>query len=148
MARQKSMAVDDETKPIHELIERWTHALRTKNANGVIACRLRRAVMYTLASPLVAVEDRNQLEQWFATWKGEIGSEHRDLEIAMGNEVAYAHGLAHMTGTKTDGEAVDLWFRQTLGFKKIGTSWKIAHEHASVPFLMDGSNKAALDLKP
>jgi PhnB protein len=26
--------------------------------------------------------------------------------------------------------------------------WSIVHEHESVPFLMDGSDKAALDLKP
>ena len=59
---------------------------------------------YSLAPPLVAIEDRNQLEQWFATWRGGIGSKHKDLEIVMGDEIAYAHG--------------------------------------------NGSNKAALDLKP
>ena len=42
----------------------------------------------------------------------------------------------------------DVWFRSTLGFRKIGGEWKIAHEHELVPFLMDGSDKAALDLKP
>ena len=26
--------------------------------------------------------------------------------------------------------------------------WKIMHEHSSVPFYMDGSFKAAVDLKP
>ena len=50
MARQKSMAVEDETKPIHELIERWSYALRTKNTEGVAPCRLRGAVI--TASPL------------------------------------------------------------------------------------------------
>jgi ketosteroid isomerase-like protein len=27
-------------------------------------------------------------------------------------------------------------------------AWKIAHEHTSVPFYMDGSFRAAIDLKP
>jgi ketosteroid isomerase-like protein len=53
-----------------------------------------------------------------------------------------------MSGTRTDGGETDVWVRQTLCLRRIGDAWKIAHEHTSVPFYMDGSNKAALDLKP
>jgi PhnB protein len=53
-----------------------------------------------------------------------------------------------MNGTKTDGEQVDLWFRATVGLRKIGGRWRITHEHESVPFYMDGSYRAAVDLKP
>jgi PhnB protein len=53
-----------------------------------------------------------------------------------------------MHGTKTDGAKGDLWFRHTFGFQRIKGEWKIAHEHESVPFYMDGSFKAAIDLKP
>jgi ketosteroid isomerase-like protein len=53
-----------------------------------------------------------------------------------------------MKATTAKGAKVDLWFRQTLGLLKIDGSWKIAHEHSSVPFYMDGSFKAAVDLKP
>jgi hypothetical protein len=38
--------------------------------------------------------------------------------------------------------------RATIGFAKISGTWKATHEHVSVPFYMDGSNKAAIDLKP
>jgi ketosteroid isomerase-like protein len=38
--------------------------------------------------------------------------------------------------------------RQTLGFRKVAGTWKIAHEHTSVPFYMDGSDTAAVDLEP
>lgn len=53
-----------------------------------------------------------------------------------------------MMATTAKGEKVDLWFRATLGFRKIAGQWKIVHEHSSVPFYMDGSFKAAVDLKP
>jgi hypothetical protein len=36
-----------------------------------------------------------------------------------------------MTGTKTDGSAVDLWFRQTLGLVKRDGRWMVSHQHAS-----------------
>jgi ketosteroid isomerase-like protein len=53
-----------------------------------------------------------------------------------------------MKATTANDAKVDLWFRQTLGLLKIDGAWKIAHEHSSVPFYMDGSFKAAVDLKP
>ena len=53
-----------------------------------------------------------------------------------------------MMGTKKDGEKVDLWMRCTAGLRRLGGAWKITHQHTSVPFLMDGSFKAAVDLKP
>ena len=42
-----------------------------------------------------------------------------------------------------------LWFRLTVGLRKNreGT-WQIAHEHESVPFYMDETTRAALDLAP
>jgi hypothetical protein len=55
---------------------------------------------------------------------------------------------AQATLTTTEGMKVDLWFRETLGFRKIDGKWTITHEHSSVPFYMDGSFKAAVDLKP
>ena len=44
--------------------------------------------------------------------------------------------------------AQDLWFRETLGFRKIDGKWEIMHKHSSVPFYMASSFKAAIDLKP
>ena len=53
-----------------------------------------------------------------------------------------------MIGTAISGHEVKLWYRQTLSFRKIDGEWKISHEHTSVPFYMDGSFRAAIDLKP
>jgi len=53
-----------------------------------------------------------------------------------------------MTGTKKDGEQVSLWFRATACLRREDGGWKITHVHNSVPFAMDGSDRALLDLKP
>jgi ketosteroid isomerase-like protein len=66
----------------------------------------------------------------------------------VGDDVAYAVALHHMTGTKTDGTQVDLWFRATACLRREDGAWKITHIHNSVPFAMDGSNRALLDLTP
>ena len=72
----------------------------------------------------------------------------QDLEVAVGGDVGYAQGLQHMTGTKTDGEEVDLWFRATACFRREDGGWRITHMHNSVLFSMDGSGKALLSLRP
>jgi ketosteroid isomerase-like protein len=88
------------------------------------------------------------LQEWFDTWQGPLGCELREFTIPAGDDVAFSHSLNRMSGTKTDGYQADLWFRHTLAFRKIGGAWKIVREHESVPFYMDGSFKAAVDLKP
>jgi PhnB protein len=134
---------------IRAVIEARAEALRTKNAERVVAHHAPDFVLFSLAPPLIS-EDATVagLNAWFATWEGPLGYVLEDLHIAAGGEVAYGTGLAHLTGTSTGGEKTDLWFRVTLGLCKTGDAWKIAHEHESVPFCMDGSYKAAVDLKP
>jgi PhnB protein len=134
---------------IRALIEERLAALRRKEARGVVAPQAADFVLYSLAPPLrTETSGPEGLEAWFATWQGPIGYEIHDLDIAADGDVAFCHGFARMTGTKTDGVAVDLWFRITLGLRRTAEGWTIAHEHTSVPFYMDGSLRAAVDLKP
>jgi ketosteroid isomerase-like protein len=137
-----------EEAKIRSVIDQRNKALHAKNAEGVVSCRTPDYVEFSLAPPLAHTTDAKNLNAWFATWQGPIGSEVRDLRIAVSGDTAFSHGLSRMTGTKTDGAEVDFWFRETLCFRKVGGAWKIAHEHTSVPFYMDGSFRAAIDLKP
>jgi ketosteroid isomerase-like protein len=134
---------------IRELIEAWAEAIRDKNVDGVLAHYAPESLTFDLAPPLVSTgADANGLAAWFATWRGPLGYEVRDLAITAGVDVAFCHSLNRLSGTKTDGEQADVWFRLTLGLRKLGGAWRIAHQHESVPFYMDGSYRAAVDLKP
>jgi uncharacterized protein YndB with AHSA1/START domain/ketosteroid isomerase-like protein len=106
-------------------------------------------VSYDLDPPLRHLgPGRKETQAWFDTWDGPIAFAMADLTVETGGDMAFAYGLAHMAGTKTDGAKVDIWLRCTAGLKRTGGTWKITHQHASVPFYMDGSFKAAVDLKP
>jgi PhnB protein len=137
---------------IRALIEQRAAALRRKDARGFVAGQSADYALYslyTMGSPLAADQaSAEDVGAWFAGWDGPIGYEVRDLDIAAAGDVAFCHGFARMSGTKTDGETVDLWFRLTLGLRRTAEGWVIVHEHESVPFYMDGSLKAAVDLKP
>jgi PhnB protein len=144
-------AVSNETE-IRNVIEGLARAIRDKNAKAALSHYAPDSVAFDLAPPLrnpaggAAAEQG--LDDWFATWQGPIGYETRDFSIAATDELAFAHGFIRITGTKADGERSDLWVRQTFGLRKLAGAWKIAHDHMSVPFYMDGSYKAAIDLKP
>ena len=84
------------------------------------------------------------MQAWFDTWKGPIGYEIRDLEIAADGDVAFSHSLNHMSGTKTTEDKQQLWFRQTIGFRKFGGEWKMVHAHRVRPF-QDGRQLQGCD---
>lgn len=141
-----------EETAIADLLDRFARALHDRDPEAAIAPLTADAVTFDFAPPLrndaAATHDPAPLREWFDTWTSPIVSESHDRTIVVGDGVAYAYGLQHMTGKRTDGEQVDMWFRATACFRKEGGAWKISHMHNSVPFAMDGTAKALRDLKP
>ena len=85
------------------------------------------------------------------TWLAGFGDapfdyEIRDLQVAAGADVAYAHCLSRMGSPGT----FSMWFRTTIGLRKTASGWQITHTHThtSTPFYMDETATAALDLVP
>jgi uncharacterized protein (TIGR02246 family) len=136
---------------IRRLMDNWAEAIRSKDVNGVMSQYAPDVEAFDLAPPLQyrgADAYRKNWEGWFPTFRGSIGYEIRDLTISVSDDIAFCHSFNRITGTRTDNEKTDVWVRATVCFRKIRGKWKIVHEHQSVPFYMDGSDRAALDLKP
>ncbi|MEW1752334.1 YybH family protein [Streptomyces angustmyceticus] len=141
----------DETQ-IRELLEDRAAATTARDARRFLASCAPDLVDFNLAPPLQyrgpRARDRQAVEAWYATWEGPIEVSLTQVEVTVGGDVAFCHSINRMRGTKTDGFEVELWSRATVGLRKIDGSWRITHTHSSVPFLMDGSGRAALDLTP
>jgi PhnB protein len=134
---------------IRRVIADWTAGLSGKDAARVVSHGGPSFVNFSLAPPLVSDSSGTEgLNAWFETWRGRLGYEFRELDLAVDGDLAFAFGLVRLSGRKVGGPDVMLWFRLTLCFKRIAGEWKIVHEHESVPFYMDGSFKAAVDLAP
>jgi ketosteroid isomerase-like protein len=147
--RERTRAIAD--AEIRRLIEGRHQAHHRRDPEAIASVFSPNAVRYDLAPPLVHVGlDVREVEAWLATWKGPILLDTRDLEIEVEGALAVAHGLTRMRGrTASDpSRDIELWFRSTIVLKKMDGRWQIVHEHASVPFHMDGSLRAAVDLKP
>jgi ketosteroid isomerase-like protein len=133
---------------IRALLAQYAKALHAKDVDAVMACYAPDVVAFDLAPPLEHRGAETGLLEWFPTWRSGISIDTADLAIDAEGDLAVCRSFNHMTGKRTTGEDADLWFRATVCLRRIGGAWKIVHEHASVPFLMDGSFKAAIELKP
>ncbi|MFI9049024.1 YybH family protein [Streptomyces sp. NPDC053427] len=137
---------------IREVLADRAAATGQRDARRFLAHCAPETVDFSLAPPLrfkgPEALDQQALEAWYATWDGPIEVTMTEVEIAVGDDVAFAHSIDLMRGTKADGFEVRLWSRATVGLRRTDGVWKITHTHSSVPFLMDGSGRAALDLTP
>ena len=130
-----------------------TEAIQNKNASKAYDFYAENGVLFLLAPPLqekiqIGIEGLNDLSSWFETWEDNIGLEFEEVVIQNDGNVAFLHSLEHLFGHRKDGSYTDTWYRETLCFLKIDTNWKIVHQHQSFPMYMDGSDKAATDLRP
>jgi hypothetical protein len=65
---------------------------------------------------------------------GPIRHETRDLAVIADGDLAVAHALAHTTATQTNGKPMEMWYRVSLAFRKVGGRWLVTREHSSVAF--------------
>lgn len=138
---------------ITQLKENLNRAIGKKDVPATISAFADKSVMFLLAPPLqiktgVNAPGAEGIEKWFSTFENEIQLAYQDFEIAVHGDVAFTHCVEHLVGKRTDGTYTDMWYRETLGLQKIEGAWKITHQHQSVPLYMDGSEKAATNLKP
>jgi ketosteroid isomerase-like protein len=132
------------------LIEDRHKAHHNKNAAGIAALYISDATTYDLAPPLAHHGiNLKEKQAWLDTWDGPIELESRDFNVTVSGDYAFCYGYIQMTGNpRAAGRQISFWMRSTICLHREGDSWKIVHEHTSVPFYMDGTQRPAFDLKP
>ena len=139
-----------EQAQIRGLIESRVRAIAAKDIETLMANHAPDVLSFDVINDLQvrgADAVRARAQAWFSAYPGRIGYEVRDLKITAGSDVAFCTYLYHVTGTLHDGAAVSMWVRATVCLQKIGGSWRIVHEHQSVPFDTE-TGQAGLDLQP
>jgi ketosteroid isomerase-like protein len=137
---------------IRAVIEGRAAALRTGDVKALLAYNAPRVTLFSLAPPLRQADDAKDpapVEAWLATFEAPPRRTVTELEIVASGDVAYATSIDSMTAVPKGGtDPFTLWYRATLGLRRIDGAWLITHEHTSVPFEMDGSFRASVDLQP
>jgi uncharacterized protein (TIGR02246 family) len=137
---------------IRAVLDERERAMRARDAEALGALFTDDLVSFSLAPPLASQgRDVEGLRAWLATFDGPIGFEITDAVVEAGADIAFVHSINRLSATpKGSDTSFTLWFRSTLGLRRVGDRWLIAHDHGSTPFYMDPSTgfRAAIDLEP
>ena len=141
-------AVDEAT--IRLRLDRLAEAVRSMDLEGVMSAYAPDLVSFDIVPPLKHVGAAAKRNNWidaFSMYQRPLGYEILDLELTVGDDVAFGYSLNRISGTLKSGGRSDLWLRWTACLRKIGGKWLIEHDQVSVPLDLK-SGRALLDLEP
>jgi uncharacterized protein (TIGR02246 family) len=146
MSTQHAMDEAEIRQRIAKLIE----AIRAMDIERVMPIYAPDIVSFDIEPPLRHMGSEAKKKNWlkvFAAYEHPLEYETRDLTINAGDDVAFGHTLARLSGTLKNGKETGYWVRWTMCFRKVGGKWLIAHDQISVPLDIE-SGQALLDLQP
>ena len=118
---------------IRQAIANQQTAVSRKDIIGIMRCYSDDAVVFNVKPPYQV----NSVEDWRRVWETSLshfpvsfGTEMRDVTISVSGDLAVAHYLLRFSGLPGS----QAWIRETVVYKRHRETWKIVHEHSSVPF--------------
>ena len=127
----------NDNEAIRQIIQSRIEAMARKDAAAAVAVLDDGIVAFELAGPLqvsaAAARDVAVTQAWLDSFVEGPHATLLDVAIHTDGEVAFCHSLNRLTGKRSDGQAVDVTMRSTLGFRKRNGTWKIVHGHTSLP---------------
>lgn len=146
--RTDRIEIDD--VEIRRQIDKVVEGLRAKDLGALRQLYTTDVVSFDVEPPLQHVGIAAKLENWAKVFMffESVTYEVRDLTFTVGDDVAFGHAFARLSGTLKNGAATSgMWVRVTYGMRKIDDIWLIAHDQVSVP-LDIASGKGVVDLEP
>ena len=135
---------------IRRLLDDGIRSLHDKNIEGIMSIYAPEVVTFDIVPPLQyrgADALRRLWEETFVVYQGPINYEIHDLDVTVGDDIAFTHSLNRISGIMNNGQKTAFWLRWTACFQKINGKWLIVHHQNSVPVDLQ-HGKAVLDLKP
>jgi ketosteroid isomerase-like protein len=129
---------EDEAQ-IRTTIERWVAAIQACDVDGVVAAHTDDIVMFDVPPPYHGVRGIGTYRESWPDFFEFIGSgaifELLELDVTAGDSVAFAYALLRCGKPEEFAVNPDNRLRITMGLRKIGDRWLIAHEHHSFPMV-------------
>src|SRR5438067_10987829 len=114
------MAVEEHKKndeaAIQGLLDDCIRSFRDKNIEGIMSIYAQEVVTFDIVPPLryIGADALRKLwEEVFSVYQDPIEYETRDLNITVGDDVAFAYSLNRMSGTMKNGQKTNYWLRWT-----------------------------------
>lgn len=135
---------------LRDLVAERVGAVERKDPTPLVARLADDLVMFDVLPPLVsrgAGPVRTKMQSWFDGYASGIGYEVRDLTVRADDRLGFCSFAYHVSGTLQRGDEVDMWVRATLCCERIDGTWRIVHDHESVPF-DPATGRAMISLAP
>ena len=134
------MIQHDEATRIKILLADQAQAVRNRDPSAAIKNYAPDVLIFDVVGPLAhprgiaSVEER--LAQWLSTFadNATINFELVDVAITAHENLAFSHSYNHVNVRLRTGRILDMYWRETLNWRKHNGEWKIVHAHSSVPF--------------
>lgn len=131
-------------------INQIAEGIRAQDLEGLKRLYTADVVSFDVEPPLQHVGVAAKMKNWsnVFTFFQDATYEVRDLDLTVGDDVAFGHCFGRLSGTLRNGTATSgMWVRATFCFQQVEGNWLIAHDQVSVPLDM-ASGKGVTDLQP
>ncbi len=135
---------------IQQLIDKRITAVKNSDVEEAVSCYSPDVISYDVVGKLkyVGIDAiKKRLKEWLSTLSEIVDFEIVDVKINSGTDVAFCSSLNHINATNSNGNKLDMFWRETTCYVKINGTWKITHTHSSVPFDAE-TGLASTGLKP
>lgn len=129
---------DNDQIRIRALIEEWAQAVNRHDFPAILAHHEPDMIMFDVPPPLQCKGIEAYKQTWdlfFRHHKPGAGFDIEELAVTAGQDVAFAVAIMRCPPDSSCNPADNAGFpfRLTVGLRKTGGEWRIAHEHHSVP---------------
>jgi ketosteroid isomerase-like protein len=122
---------------IRTLIENWASAVRAQRIDDVLAHHTDDIVMFDVPPPVAVKGIDAYRATWpeFFAWQRAAGGSFEivSLDVTAGVDVAFATAVLRCASKEALKKDDTPKLRLTLGLRREGGAWQIAHEHHSFP---------------
>jgi ketosteroid isomerase-like protein len=129
--------MSDDDAAIRDLVTRWAGAVHGGDLDGVLADHADDIVVFDVPPPDDGVRglaaDRETWPSFFEWQRQGASFEVVELGVTAGSDVAFAYALLRCGTPEELAEAPGRRLRLTLGLRRAGDRWVVAHEHPSFP---------------
>lgn len=129
------MTISGDEAAIRTLVGRWAKAVHSGDMETVLADHAEDIVMFDVPPPNEVRGKAAYRETWppFFEFQKRAVFEIVTLDVTAGSDVAFAHALLRCGTEEGFRRDPDNRLRLTLGLRKEGGRWTVAHEHHSFP---------------
>lgn len=135
---------------VRALIDQWKQAVIARDIERIVSHYADDIISFDAVGALQFKGKAAYRAHWEACMQvcpGEGIFEFEQLRVVAGEELAFAHWLAHCGGTDAQGVTKACWMRVTVAYQCRDGQWQVVHEHWSAPFdMLTGTTR--FDLQP